>query len=108
MAITLSETAAARVQSRIDGKSGYVGLRFGVKSSGCSGLTYVIDYAEERGEGEEIFESHGVKVLVKSDDLQYIDGTEIDYVENGLSATFQFRNPQVKDACGCGESFAVS
>lgn len=108
MAITLTESAAERVKSRIDGPSGYKGLNLGVKTSGCSGLAYIIDYAEELLDSLEVFESHGVKVQVKADDLAYLDGTEIDYVADGLSSTFKFRNPNVTEACGCGESFTTS
>lgn len=107
MAITLSESAAQRIKSRIASSDGYQGLKLGVKSSGCSGLSYILDYAEDISDVETVFESRGVKVVVDSDALQYLDGTEIDYVEDGLSSAFHFNNPNVTDACGCGESFTT-
>ena len=108
MSITLTESAANRVKAHLASKQGYEGLKLSVKNSGCSGLAYVLDYVDQVAEDEQVFESHGVKVVVKGDHLQYLDGTQIDYVEDGLSAAFHFRNPKVTEQCGCGESFTVN
>ena len=112
MAITLTESAANRVKGHLETKQGYEGLKLSVKNAGCSGLAYDLDYAAGLGEsvreGESIFESNGVKVVVKDEHLQYLDGTQIDYVEDGLSAAFHFKNPKVTEQCGCGESFTVN
>ena len=85
-----------------------IGMRVGVKKSGCAGYAYVVDYADEVGPEDEVFENHGVKVVVRRDDLQFIDGMTLDYVkEDLLNEGFQFHNPNVKDSCGCGESFSI-
>jgi len=108
MSITLTESAANRVKSHLATKQGYEGLKLAVKNSGCSGLAYILDYAEEIAEGVEVFESNGVKVMVEQEHLAFLSGTQIDYVENGLSAAFHFNNPNVTEQCGCGESFTVN
>ena len=108
MAITLTE-AAARHVTRYLGKRGRgVGVRLGVKTTGCSGLAYKLEYADDIAPEDVVFEGHGVKVLVDPKSLQYIDGTELDYTREGLNEGFKFRNPKVKDECGCGESFNVA
>ncbi len=107
MAITLTENAALRVQKFIDKRGSGVGLRLGVRTSGCSGKAYVIEYAESIAPEDKVFESHGVKVLVDAKSLIYLDGTEVDFVREGLNEGFKFSNPNVKDSCGCGESFNV-
>ncbi len=107
MAITLTDAAAERVQAYLDNRGSGVGLRLGVKTSGCSGMAYVLEFADEIGEDDQVFEDHGVKVLVDPKSLVYLDGTELDYAKEGLNEGFQFNNPNVKDACGCGESFTV-
>jgi iron-sulfur cluster assembly protein len=107
MAITLTQSAARRVGQVLKRRGSGVGLRFGVKESGCSGYSYVVEYADEISADDRIFESHGIKVIVDDQSLRVIDGTEIDYVKEGLNESFRFSNPQVADACGCGESFAV-
>ncbi len=107
MSIILTDSAAERVRHQLENRNGYVGLKLAVKNAGCSGLAYVLDYAKEAMEGEEVFECNGVKVIVRSEHLPYLSGTEIDYVEDGLSAMFHFRNPNVTEECGCGESFTV-
>jgi iron-sulfur cluster assembly protein len=107
MAITLTEAAASRVKSYLSNRGRGEGLRLGVKTTGCSGLAYVVDYADEVGDQDTVYSSRGVKVIVADDSLRYLEGTEIDYEEDGLSATFKFRNPNVADECGCGESFTV-
>lgn len=107
MAITLTESAAHRVTSHLE-KRGYgIGLRLGVKRTGCSGWAYVIDYADEQGEDDVVFEDQGVKVVVKQEHLDFLDGTELDYTREGINEAFKFHNPNVRDECGCGESFNV-
>ena len=107
MAITLTEAAASRVKAFLDRRGKGVGLRLGVKTTGCSGMAYVIEYADDIEEGDTVFEDHGVKVLVNPKSLVYLDGTELDYAREGLNEGFRFNNPNVKDMCGCGESFNV-
>jgi len=84
-----------------------VGLRLGVKQTGCSGFAYVVSYADEVGASDTVFDDAGVKVIVDADSLRYVDGTQIDFVRQGLNEAFKFRNPNVKGECGCGESFNV-
>ena len=107
MAITLTEAAAERVRNFLANRSKGVGLRLGVKTSGCSGMAYVLEFADEIGEEDEVFEDRGVKVVVDKKSLVYLDGTELDFAKEGLNEGFKFNNPNVKDACGCGESFTV-
>jgi len=107
MAITLTATAADRVRTFLEQRGHGVGLRLGVRTTGCSGMAYVIEYADEVEEGDVIFEDHGVKVIVNPKSLVYLDGTELDYAREGLNEGFRFNNPNVKDQCGCGESFNV-
>ena len=107
MAISLTE-AAARHVTRYLGKRGKgVGVRLGVKTTGCSGLAYKLEYVDEIAPEDIVFEEHGVKVLIDPKSLPYIDGTELDYTKEGLNEGFKFNNPNVKDECGCGESFNV-
>ena len=107
MAITLTEAAATRVRTYLSSRGRGQGLRLGVKTTGCSGLAYVVDFADEVGDEDTVYSSQGINVIVAGDSIKYLDGTEIDYQEDGLSATFKFRNPNVADECGCGESFTV-
>ncbi len=107
MAITLTEQAASHVQAFLARRGKGVGLRVGVRTSGCSGLAYKLEFADAVNPEDHTFESHGVKVLVDPKSLQFIDGTELDYTREGLNEGFKFRNPRVKDQCGCGESFNV-
>jgi iron-sulfur cluster assembly protein len=107
MGVTLTEGAAERVRNFLDGRGKGEGLRLGVRTSGCSGMAYVIEFADEEGDNDQIFESHGVKIFVDGKSLIYLDGTEVDYAREGLNEGFRFNNPNVKDACGCGESFNV-
>lgn len=107
MAITLTESAAQRVISHLEKRGSGVGLRLGVRDSGCSGLSYVIDYAEEKLDNDMVFDSNGVKVLIDKDAIEYLDGSTVDFVKQGLNQVFQFQNPNIKDECGCGESFNV-
>ena len=107
MAITLTEAAADRVQNFLTSRGKGVGVRLGVKTSGCSGLAYVLEFVDELEDSDEVFEDRGVKVVVDQKSLVYLDGTELDYGKEGLNEGFKFNNPNVKDECGCGESFKV-
>ncbi|MBU6470568.1 MAG: iron-sulfur cluster assembly accessory protein [Gammaproteobacteria bacterium] len=106
MAITLTDSAARRVQNYLEKRGGFA-LRLGVKKTGCSGFAYVVDYADTASPEDVVFEQHGVKVLVSRENLPLLDGTRVDFIRKGLNESFQFDNPNVKDACGCGESFTV-
>ncbi|MEC8887462.1 MAG: iron-sulfur cluster assembly protein IscA [Pseudomonadota bacterium] len=105
--IHLTENAAQHVASYIAGRGKGEGIRLGVKTSGCSGLAYVLEFVDETNAHDQIFEQHGVKVFVDPKSLVYLDGVEMDYVKNGLNEGFEFRNPNQKGECGCGESFTV-
>ncbi|MBV8740859.1 MAG: iron-sulfur cluster assembly protein IscA [Sinobacteraceae bacterium] len=107
MAISLTESAADRVKSFLHSRGRGLGLRLGVRKTGCSGFAYVINYADEAVPGDLMFEDRGVKVFVDRDSLSLIDGTIVDFVKQGLNEAFRFRNPNVKGECGCGESFSV-
>ncbi|MDY0022098.1 iron-sulfur cluster assembly accessory protein [Arenimonas caeni] len=107
MAITLTPAAADRIRSYQSGTPGTLGLRFGVRKSGCTGFAYVVDMATAVGPDDVVFESAGVKVFVDAESLPQVDGTEIDFTSQGLNQQFVFRNPNVEDACGCGESFST-
>jgi iron-sulfur cluster assembly protein len=107
MAITLTENAARHIASSLERRGGGLGLRLGVRQAGCSGLKYVVDFADAANPDEEVFESHGVKVLVSREHLSFLDGTEVDYAREGLSSAFRYHNPNVAGACGCGESFVT-
>jgi len=107
MSVSLTPSAAERVRSFLEKRGHGVGLRLGVKKTGCSGFAYVVNYADDVGAGDVVFEQQGVKVIVDSDSLRYVDGTEIDFVKQGLNEAFRFRNPNVRGECGCGESFNV-
>jgi iron-sulfur cluster assembly protein len=107
MGITLTEAAAKHVRNFLANRGKGEGLRLGVKTSGCSGMAYVLEFADTVDEGDEVFESNGVKVVVDRKSLIYLDGTELDFTREGLNEGFKFNNPNVKDACGCGESFNV-
>ncbi|RMG31659.1 MAG: iron-sulfur cluster assembly accessory protein [Gammaproteobacteria bacterium] len=108
MAVELTENAARHVSQMLAKRGQGIGLRLGTKKAGCSGFTYVVDYADAVGENDAVFESHGVKVVVDRDSLPLVDGTVIDFVRNNLlNQGFEFHNPNVKNTCGCGESFSV-
>lgn len=107
MAITLTDAAADRVKDFLKKRGKGVGLRLGVKTTGCSGMAYVMEYADVIEEDDVVFEDQGIKVLVNPKSLVYLDGTELDFAREGLNEGFQFNNPNVKDQCGCGESFNV-
>ncbi|MDH2998018.1 iron-sulfur cluster assembly protein IscA [Pasteurellaceae bacterium LFhippo2] len=107
MSITLSETAANRVRTFLENRGKGIGLRLGVKTSGCSGLAYVLEFVDVLNEDDQVFEQHGVKIIVDEKSLVYLNGTELDYVKEGLNEGFKYTNPNVKNECGCGESFNV-
>jgi iron-sulfur cluster assembly protein len=107
MAVTLSASAATHVGKYIARRGSGVGLRLGVKTSGCSGLAYKLEYADVIAPEDNVFESHGIKVLVDPKSLPYLEGTELDFTKEGLNEGFKFHNPNVSDECGCGESFNV-
>ena len=107
MAVTLTEKAAKHVTNYIAKRGKGVGLRLGVRTSGCSGMAYKLEFADEIAADDITFESHGVTVLIDPKSLLYLEGTELDYAREGLNEGFKFNNPNVKDACGCGESFNV-
>lgn len=107
MSITLSTHAAQHVANFLAKRGKGIGIRLGVKTSGCSGMAYKLEFADVALQGDIVFESHGVKVLIDPKSLPYLDGTELDYTREGLNEGFKFNNPNVKDQCGCGESFTV-
>lgn len=107
MAITLTESAVNHVQNFLAKRGKGVGLRLGVRTSGCSGMAYKLEFADEAGADDLRFVSGGVTVLVDPHSLPYLDGMELDYTREGLNEGFKFNNPNVKDQCGCGESFKV-
>ncbi len=104
MAVTLTEKAATHIKNFIAKRGKGVGLRLGVRTSGCSGMAYTLEFADEFNETDSQFESFGVKVLVDPKSLVYLEGTELDFVREGLNEGFKFNNPNVKNSCGCGES----
>jgi len=104
MAITLTQAAAEHVKGMLANRGHGEGLRLGLTKSGCSGFAYLMDFADDIGDGDQVFESNGVKVIVDEDNLALLDGMELDYVREGLNEIFKFNNPNVKNACGCGES----
>jgi iron-sulfur cluster assembly protein len=107
MAVTLTERAARHVAAYISKRGKGVGVRLAVHTTGCSGMAYKLEFADAADPGDAQFESNGIKVLVDPRSLAYLDGTELDFVREGLSEGFKFNNPNEKDRCGCGESFRV-
>ena len=105
--INLTDRAAAHVKNYL-AKHGGLGFRIGVKPTGCSGYQYVLDTAEAVTDNDEIFESNGVNIVVDKQSLQYLAGTQLDYVREGLNEGFRFSNPNVAETCGCGESFSIN
>jgi iron-sulfur cluster assembly protein len=105
--ITLTDSAVKHLQKTLQKKTEALGIRFGVKNAGCSGMSYVLDFALETKADDHIFETAGIKVVVDPLSLEYVQGTEIDCVEDELNASLKFNNPNVKSACGCGESFNI-
>ena len=107
MSISLTESAGDRVKTCLEKRGKGIGLRLGIKTSGCSGLSYMLEFVDTLNEDDQVFEQHGVKVIVDTKSLVYLDGTQLDFVKEGLNEGFKFTNPNVKDECGCGESFNV-
>ncbi|SRR2546429_663993 len=107
MAISLTDSAARHVSRYLSRRGKGIGVRLGVKTTGCSGLAYKLEYVDEQLPEDVIFEDHGIKVLVDPKSLAYIDGTELDFVREGLNEGFKFHNPNERDRCGCGESFRI-
>ena len=108
MAISITEQGANRINDFLANRGSGIGVRLGVKTTGCSGMAYVIEFVDEVNADEDVtFESNGVTIVVDKKSLVYIDGTEMDFVKEGLNEGFEFKNPNEKDACGCGESFTV-
>ena len=107
MAIQLTEQAAARIREQLAKRGQGLGLRLGVKASGCSGYSYTIDYADKISDEDKVFEAHGARVVVDPASMPVLDGTTLDFKREGLNQMFRFINPNVKDECGCGESFSV-
>ena len=107
MGISLSEAAARHINKYLAKRGKGIGIRLGVKTSGCSGMAYKLEFVDQTEDEDEVFESHGVKVLIDPKSLAYIDGTELDFVREGLNEGFKFNNPNERDRCGCGESFRV-
>lgn len=107
MAVTMTAAAADRVRSFLASRGKGIGLRLGVRTTGCSGLAYVLEFVDELQEGDQVFDYDDLKVIIDGKSLVYLDGTELDFVKEGLNEGFEFKNPNVKDECGCGESFTV-
>lgn len=107
MAISLTEAAAVHVQRQLQQRGAGLGIRVGVKTTGCSGMAYVLEFVDAQDEHDQVFEEHGVKVFVDPKSLVYIDGTAMDFRKEGVNEGFRFSNPNVKGECGCGESFQV-
>ncbi|WP_018606820.1 iron-sulfur cluster assembly protein IscA [Uliginosibacterium gangwonense] len=107
MAVTVTEAAARHINKYLEKRGKGVGVRLGVKTSGCSGMAYKLEYADDLSAEDVVFESQGVKVLIDPKSLAYLDGTELDFVREGLKEGFTFNNPNAKNECGCGESFNI-
>ena len=107
MAITVTEAAARHIQGQLSRRGKGLGIRLGVRTSGCSGMAYVVEFVDETDSSDLIFEEHSVKVFIDPKSMVYLDGTELDFVREGLNAGLQFNNPNAASECGCGESFNV-
>ena len=107
MAISITETAAKHVQAQLQNRGRGLGIRVGVTTTGCSGMAYVLEFVDKLDVGDQVFEDHGVKIIVDPKSLLYIDGTEMDFVKQGVNEGFEFKNPNAKAECGCGESFSI-
>ena len=107
MSVKLTENAAKQIHKQLQKRGQGLGLKLGLKKSGCSGFAYTLDYADELGTGDSVFEGFGVKVIVNEKDLEFLHGIELDYRKEGINEAFQFNNPNVTGTCGCGESFSV-
>lgn len=107
MGIKVTDAAAARARSFLQNRGSGLGIRLGVKTTGCSGLAYVLEFVDELSPGDEMFEDNGVNIIIDGKSLAYLDGTELDFAKEGLNEGFQFNNPNANGECGCGESFNV-
>ena len=107
MSVSLTESAALQIKKQLEKRGKGIGLKLGVRKSGCSGYAYALDYADVLNENDAVFEAFVVKVIVPQSDLEFVDGIELDYRREGINEAFQFNNPNVKGTCGCGESFSV-
>ena len=107
MAISMTDNAVRHVQQQLDQRGKGVGIRVGVKTTGCSGMAYVLEFVDDFEESDKVFETQGVKLVVDPKSLVYIDGTQMDFVKEGLNEGFEFKNPNAAGECGCGESFTV-
>lgn len=107
MAVTITEVAAQRVKNFLDARGKGLGLRLGVRTTGCSGLAYVLEFVDELNDDDKVFEEQGVKIIVDGKSIVYLDGTQLDFVKEGLNEGFKFNNPNTTGECGCGESFNV-
>ncbi|MBD2792928.1 iron-sulfur cluster assembly protein IscA [Xenorhabdus szentirmaii] len=107
MSISLTESAAQRILAFLDNRGKGIGLRLGVRTSGCSGMAYVLEFADTLNEEDQVFEDKGVRVIIDGKSILYLNGTELDFVKEGLNEGFKFNNPNVSSECGCGESFHV-
>ena len=107
MGVTLTEAAAKHVAGQLASRGKGLGIRLGITTSGCSGMAYVLEFVDEQAPEDQVFEGHGVKLFVDPKSMVYLDGTEFDFVKEGLKEVLQFRNPNVSAECGCGESFTV-
>ncbi len=107
MAISITATAAKHVSEQLASRGHGLGIRVGVTTTGCSGMTYVLEFVDKLEVGDQVFEAQGVKIIVDPKSLVYIDGTEMDFVKQGVNEGFEFKNPNAKGECGCGESFSI-
>ncbi len=107
MGVTFTDSAAHHIKGYLEKRGKGVGLRLAVRTTGCSGLAYVLEFADEIAANDEVFESNDVTVIIDKKSLVYLDGTELDFTKEGLNEGFKFNNPNVKDECGCGESFTI-
>ena len=107
MAVTVTEPAAQHIQKQMSSRGKGIGIRLGVKTSGCSGMAYVLEFVDSTNDEDEVFQQFGVQVIVDKKSLSYLDGTQLDFKKEGLNEGFEFSNPNVSGECGCGESFSV-
>lgn len=108
MGIKISEAAARHIQKSLDNRGKGMGIRLGVRTSGCSGMAYILEFVDQAEQDDSVFEDQGVKIVIAPKSLVYLDGTELDFVKEGLNEGFKFNNPNAKHQCGCGESFGVA
>lgn len=107
MSVQITEKAAKQIKKQLEKRGCGIGLKLGVKKSGCSGFAYALDYADQLSDKDQVFEYFGVKIIIDKADLPYLEGIELDYAREGINEAFKFNNPNVKATCGCGESFSV-